>query len=422
MKVMILSVSAGGGHEHAAEAIRRHIMSKNQNSEIIIIDTLKYINPIIDKVVIGSYLKSLKVSPALYGKLYNHSKADEGIATAISSIFNEAMTFKLLPLINKLRPDILICTHPFPTEMVSILKGKNKLNIPCVSVITDYYCHYLCLHPDIDSYVVSNCDMIDDMISKGINKDAIYNLGIPVIPEFLINYDRSKTLKELNLREHVTTILVMGGSLGMGKIKTIYKELIKVKEDIQIIVITGNNKKLYSELQIIKESSPKETRIIGFTNKVNMFMQSCDLLLTKPGGLTIAESLICGIPLVLFSPIPGQEEKNAEFLTKHNLAVNISDIDKCSSIIEDLLSDKSRLDDMKSNCRHYSKPNSGEDIYNLICSLVHKKQNKEINTQNVNFEKINSQKVKMKNFYKNIEKHFIKTAKNFYYYIEYKLS
>lgn len=372
MKAMILSVSAGGGHEHAAEAIRRHIMLKNQDSEIIIVDTLKYINPIIDKVVIGSYLKSLKVTPALYGKLYNHSETDEGtgIATAISSIFNEAMTFKLLPLIEKEEPDILICTHPFPTEMVSIMKGKNKLDIPCISIITDYYPHILWLHPNIDGYIVSNEDMIEDMVSKGIDRHTIYNLGIPVAPEFLVNYDRSETFSMLNLDENKPTILVMGGSLGMGKIKAIYMELTKVSEDIQIIVITGNNKKLYSELQEIKETSPKETRIIGFTNKVKMFMQCCDLLLTKPGGLTITESLICGIPLVLFSPIPGQEEKNAEFLLKHNLAVSISDIDNCADIIQGLLNDKQRLSLMKSNCRYYSKPDSGDDICDLITSII----------------------------------------------------
>lgn len=373
MKAMILSVSAGGGHEHAAESIRRHIMLKNQDSEIIIVDTLKYINPIIDKVVIGSYLKSLKVSPGLYGKLYNHSETDDGIATAISSIFNEAMTFKLLPLIESEEPDIIICTHPFPTEMLSILKGKNKLYIPCISLITDYYPHTLCLHPNIDGYIVSNSDMVEDMVLKGIDRDTIYNLGIPVDPEFFKNYDKGETFREMGLNADIPTILVMGGSLGMGKIKTIYKELVKVEEDIQIVVITGNNKKLYSELQELKESSSKETKIIGFTNKVNMFMQCCDLLLTKPGGLTITESLICGIPLVLFSPIPGQEEKNAQFLIKHGLAVSISEIDNCSTIIQELLNDKTKLIKMKANCREYSKPHAGNDICNLINSIIKKK-------------------------------------------------
>ena len=422
MKVMILSVSAGGGHLHAAEAVRRHIMLRNQNSEVFIVDTLKYINPIIDKVVIGSYLKSLKVTPSLYGKIYNHSEADAGIATSISSIFNEAMTYKLLPLITKTNPDILICTHPFPVEMISILKAKNKLDIPCLSIITDYYSHHFWLHPDIDAYIVSTQDMITDMICKGIPEATIHNFGIPVVPEFLIKYNKAKTLRDLNFKENIPTILVMGGSLGMGKIKTIYKELLKVKNEIQIIVIAGNNRKLYSELESIKDFSSKDTRIIGFTNKVNMFMQCSDLLLTKPGGLTIAESMICGIPLVLFSPIPGQEEKNAEFLLKHNLAVNITNIDNCSTIIENLLNDAERLTNMKANCKEYSKPEAGEDIYNLINSLIKKDINKNLLTKDL--ENINPSSVKdqLTNFLKIIERNFLRTAKKFYYFIEYKLS
>jgi len=422
MKVMILSVSAGGGHLHAAEAVRRHVMLRNPNSEIVIVDTLKYINPIIDKVVIGSYLKSLKVTPSLYGKIYNHSEADAGIATSISSIFNEAMTFKLLPLINKTNPDILICTHPFPVEMISILKGKNKLDIPCISIITDYYSHYFWLHPAIDAYIVSNQDMISDMISKGIPKNTIHNLGIPVVPEFLIKYDKAKTLMDLNFKEDIPTILVMGGSLGMGKIKTIYKELTKVKNEIQIIVIAGNNKKLYSELESIKDSSSKDTRIIGFTNKVNMFMQCSDLLLTKPGGLTIAESMICGIPLVLFSPIPGQEEKNAEFLLKHNLAVNIIDIDNCSAIIENLLSDEVRLNNMKSNCKEYSKPYAGEEICNLINSLIQKNVNENPLHKDSQLQELLPGSNSINNLFRFIEKRILNTAKKFYYYIEFKLS
>jgi processive 1,2-diacylglycerol beta-glucosyltransferase len=422
MKVMIFSLSAGGGHAQASEAIKKNIMLKNKNSEVIIVDTLKYINPIINKVVVGGYIKSLKVSPSLYGKIYKRSEVYDGIATSISSVFNEAMTFKILPLINQVKPDVLICTHAFPTEMASILKGKNKIDIPCISIITDYYSHNMWLHPNIDGYTVSNQDMIEDLISKGIDKDTIHNLGIPVTPEFLVKYDKAETLRELNFRENIPTILVMGGSLGMGKIKSIYKELMKVKKDIQIIVITGNNKKLYSELESIKESSNKDTRIIGFTDKVNRYMQACDLLLTKPGGLTIAESLICGIPLVLFSPIPGQEEKNAEFLLKHSLAVNIDAIDNCSGIIENLLSDEPRLTKMKLNCKDYSKPNAGGDIYNLINSLIHKNRNNKPLKKSMNFLEINTRKDEINSFFKNTEKHLIKTAKRFYYYIGYKSS
>lgn len=407
MKVLILSVSAGGGHGHAAEAIKEYINFKDSMSEVRIIDTLKYINPIIDKVVIGSYLKTIKVTPALYGKLYTHSEGEYTIASTISSKLIEIMTHKLLPLLKDFNPDILICTHPFSTEMVSIMKSKYKINTPSISIITDYYSHSSWLHNNIDAYIVSNYDMIEDMAFKGVPRNIIYNFGIPVRPNFIEKYNRATTLRELDLSEDKVTILVMGGSLGMGKITNIYQELNSISKDIQIIVITGLNNKLYSELMKLKDSSTKETRIIGFTDKVNKYMQACDLLLTKPGGLTITEALICQIPLGLFSPIPGQEEKNAQFLLKHNLAVNLSNVDSCGEIIENMLSSSEKLKKMRENCAKFSKPHSVCDIYKLINMLINNKNAQdEIKTSEKIFQKDDSNK----NFLKSVEEYFIKTA------------
>lgn len=369
MKVLILSISAGGGHIHAARAIETYTTINDPNSEVKVIDTLKYINPIIDKVVIGSYLKSIKISPSIFGKLYSYSDNEDGFAN-VSSKFNELMAFRILPLINDFLPDIILTTHFFPTEMLSILKYKNKLDIPCVTLLTDYSSHNFWIHPGINAYIVSNSDMIGEMMEKGVSKDTIYNLGIPVKPDFIVNYDRTKTLTELNLDPKKLTILIMGGSLGLGKIRNLYEELKIVDRDFQIIVITGSNKKLYSELFKLQATSSKETRIIGFTHEVNKYMQACDLLLTKPGGLTITEALVCETPLGLFSPIPGQEEKNAQFLLRHNLAVNIGKIKHCKESIENLISDSEKLTEMKNNCKDFSKPNSGNDIYKLMVELL----------------------------------------------------
>lgn len=371
MKALILSVSAGGGHISAAEAIKEYILLNDPESETKVIDTIRYINPIIDKVVIGSYLKSLKVTPSLFGKLYDYSENDFGIAT-LSNKINEIMTFKLLPLIEEFSPDIIFCTHPFPIEMMSILKGKNKTDIPVISILTDYASHSFWLHPHIDAYVVSNSDMINDMETKGIPKNTIHNLGIPVKPSFYEKFNRSETLAELDLDPNIYTILIMGGSLGMGKIAEVYEQLTLVHEDIQIIIITGNNKKLYSTLTELSQSSfpQTKTRIIGFTDKVNKYMQASDLLLTKPGGLTITEALSCNIPLGLFSPIPGQEEKNAEFLFKHDLAINLNDVDNCNTVINDILKSKDKLEDLKNNCAEFTNPNCGNDIYSLAKSLI----------------------------------------------------
>lgn len=372
MKLLILSVSAGGGHMNAAEALKAHALLNFPNAEIEIIDTIKYINPLLDKVIIGSYLKSLKISPSLFGILYNYSENDYALAT-VSNKFNELMSYKILPFIKDFNPDAIIATHPFPIEMLSILKSKSKLPMPVVSILTDYAPHSTWIHPNVDAYIVSNSDMIEDMIARGVNKEIIYDYGIPVHPEFLKKHSKETTLTSLNLDPNKTTLLLMGGSLGIGNILDVYEQISSIPLDFQVIAIAGNNKKLLSTLADNISNSSKETRIVGYTNEVNKYMQASDLLITKPGGLTVSEALICNTPLAIFSAIPGQEEKNAEFLLKHNLATSLANVKDCSDIIKDLILNQHKLNDMRNTCTKFAKPKAGKDILNLVIKLIEKK-------------------------------------------------
>ncbi|MDP4088932.1 MAG: glycosyltransferase, partial [Bacillota bacterium] len=356
MRTLILSISAGGGHVNAAEAVEYYIKQNDSESTVKLVDTIKYINPFLDKVVIGSYLKSLKLSPFLFGKLYNLAETEESIAN-FSNRINEFIIHKLVPLIEDFAPDVIITTHPFSTEMASILKGKGKIGVPLVAILTDYAPHSFWIHPNIDAYIVSNAEMVDEMTRRGVKKEIIHPLGIPVKPEFLQEYPPKETLDSLNLNSDRSTVLLMGGSLGIGKIAALYEELKKVEEDIQIIVITGSNKKLYSQLTSLSETSNKPTRVIGYSTEVNRYMQACDLLITKPGGLTVTESLISRIPLALSSAIPGHEEKNANFLLRNNLAIDLRDCKNCSTVINELLTDPERLETMKENCSKFARPN-----------------------------------------------------------------
>ncbi|MFT8315247.1 MAG: glycosyltransferase [Clostridium sp.] len=376
MRALILSVSAGGGHKHAALALKDYILKFEPVSEIKILDTIKYINPILNKVLIGGYLNTLKITPSLFGKIYRFTEntdKDAGISSFKNKL-TEIMAHKILPAIEKFKPDIIICTHWYPVEMVSILKEKNKLNIPIVCIITDYAPHSFWIYPQVDSYIVSNNDMVEEMVHRGINRDSIFDSGIPVGSDFFDRYNRNDTLKELELDPNKQVILMMGGSLGMGRISEIYSQIANSTKNIQIIVVAGNNKKLYTKLMSIKKTSNVDTRILGFTKDVNKYMQCSDILITKPGGLTISEALICQIPIVLFSPIPGQEEKNEEFLLKHNLAISIGDGSNCREKIEKLLCSSETLKIMKHNCKKFSKPNCGYNIFNVINDLIKRRE------------------------------------------------
>lgn len=369
MKLLILSVSAGGGHINAAEAIKTHAKLNIPNSEVKIIDTIKYINPFLDKLIIGSYLKSIRLYPTIFGLLYNYTENDGGLTT-ISEKFNDLMSSKVLTLISKFNPDLIISTHPFSTGMLSILKSKNKLNKPNITIMTDYAPHSSWIHPNVDAYVVATDEMRKDMALRGVNSNKIFPLGIPVHPDFLHNEDRIKILLDLDLDPNKFTLLLMGGSLGMGKILEVYRQISDIPMDFQIIAIAGNNKKLLNSLKKAVMISNKPTKIVGFSDNINNFMKCADLLITKPGGLTISEAIISNLPLAIFSAIPGQEEKNAEFLLKHDLAIDLGKGTDCKFKIQELIKDTYKLNTMKTNCRAFAKPNGGKDIISLMKDMI----------------------------------------------------
>lgn len=368
MKVVILTVAAGGGHGNAAEAIKKHILLEDSTSEIFIIDTLKSINPLLDKVVIGSYLKSLKYSPSIFGKIYDST--EDGFTSAISSKLIQKFSSKIQELVTEINPDVIICTHPFPNEMVSHMKFNNEIKMPLVTILTDYAPHGMWIQNSIDAYIVSNDDMVEEMSSRGVQKDLIYPFGIPVQPDFLQKFDKNATLKELELSPDKITLLMMGGSLGLGKISTVFQKLMSSPLDIQIIVVAGKNEKLYNELINSKNNYNKNYAVIGYTNNVNKLMQASDLLLTKPGGLTITEALLTHLPMALFSPLPGQEMKNCDFLLKNNLAIHLYEEKDCVIEIGNLINSPQQLNTLKSNCEKFAKPHSAKNIYNLLQTLI----------------------------------------------------
>ncbi len=368
MNVLILSASTGAGHMRASNALKSHIRKVDKNTNIEVVDVFKYINPLLDKTVCKGYLYLATKAPRFYGKMYKSTNKDSKIPSKLTKpivLFNR----KLMRLINYFNPDVVITTHPFVTEMVSRLKEQEKLTVPLICIMTDYAPHKTWIHKCVDRYIVANDDMPDEMEKLGVPKEIIHSFGIPIDDVFFNHNDKKAIRKKLNLNEDLPTILIMAGSFGVKNILSIYNDIVKISMDFQIIVITGKNEKLYSAFKETITTSPKPTELIFFTNEVHKFMHSSNIIITKPGGLTISEALACNIPMVVFDAIPGQEQENAQFLVSHNMAILLEKNKDCSYVIQNLLEDKSRLEFMKNSCKVFDKSNSCENIFNLIKEL-----------------------------------------------------
>lgn len=392
MRVIILSASIGGGHMSAANAINDYLAQKGIHTKVV--DTLEYISHILNKTISETYFLILKRSPQLWKMMYKTS--NHSIPNKIISSSNRLICKKMIPLIENFHADVVISTHPFATEMISKLKKSNKINIPLICVMTDYAPHLTWISSKVDAYVVSNDHMISSMKNMGVNPSAIYPFGIPVRKEFFIRRDKNLLLKELGLSSDLPIILVMSGSDGLTNIEKIYATLQSLTANCQIVVITGKNLKLYERMKsLVNESKNKKygeistffkmknkdhksggyiksTKLIYFTSEVSKYMQVADLLITKPGGLTISEALACDLPMILFDAIPGQEVENAKFLLKRNMAMKLTDSHYDAKIIDSLLKNRKRLKMMKLNCKRFDKSDALPNLYKLINDLYNK--------------------------------------------------
>ena len=383
-KVLIMSASTGGGHNRAAKAMKDEIEKKCIDGEHItceIIDSLKLINTIMDKIISSGYEKSAKYTPKAWGGVYKMSDANIVSKHEYKgNLFNTLLASKLKKLLKERKPDLIIGTHPFPMIALSTLKKKypyrNAFNSffvpPLISVLTDYTAHSTYIQDEIDYYIAGDEYVKEVLISEGVDGDKIKPYGIPVEKSFLEHREKSVVLEELGLAPDKFTVLLMGGSFGAGNIKDTLKELLEIDRGFQIIVITGRNETLKEKLEksLEKYTIDKNISILGFTQDMNDILSAVDIIVSKPGGLTTTECLLKELPMIIPYYIPGQEEENMDFLSNCGAALRTSKKFTISVLLKVLIDNPTRMELLKNNIKSIKKQNTAEDIANLVSNIL----------------------------------------------------
>ena len=373
-KVMIFYGSYGGGHLSAARAIKEYIEENYIDTEIQMVDCIEYVNKFLNKITTKAYSDMAKIVPKAWGYVYK--KSEGGIVGRFSIDINKLMAIKLNKLLRNFKPDYVISTHPFSSQMCAYLKKKGKCTFNLSTVMTDFALHdqWLVYPEYVDLFFVAHEGMKRDLISSGIPQDKIYATGIPLSNRFLKKYNEEEILKEFELEENKKTVIFFGGGkMGLGKSRTL--EILKILAakflDIQIIAISGKNKDMHESFENIVKTNNRENsiKVLEFTNKVPELMSISDVVITKPGGLTTTESLASNLPMIIINPIPGQEEENAEFLENNNVGIWIKKEDNINEKLEKILSNSNELNKLKENTKLLSKPNSTENICKIILNV-----------------------------------------------------
>ena len=283
---------------------------------------------------------------------------------------------KICGVSQKRNPKVIISTQFFGSEVAAALKRKRQIDSTLISVITDFGAHTFWESQDVDIFIVASEDTKNDLIARNIPEEKIKILGIPIEAP-LKTFNKMQLKREIGFEKDVLTILVVGGGFGVGPIKELVFSLEELDEDIkerlQLIVVCSRNKKLHREMQGLAYKLKIETRIFGFVTDLYKMMALSNIIISKSGGLTISEALAMGLPMIIISPIPGQESKNCALLVKNGAAIRIDEPFDVVHAIEELIRNPVKLKKMQENALRLSRPNSADELAKLADSYMEDK-------------------------------------------------
>lgn len=369
-KVLILHISQFGGHKKASENIEEALRYKDFSTEVLNINGFGHIMPRIEKAVDFLYTHIIKYTPFIWGSLYDKPGLIKSL-TPFKKCADRIGMAKLSKLLHDFSPDIVVTTQAFPCGIVADFKKCHKFSFPLIAVVTDYYPHRFWLHPCIDTYTVA-CQEAKVMLTKeGVEEEKIKVLGIPISVKFLTTYSKKEIGEQFGFHKDIPTILLMGGGIGIGPIQKIAQILDTLDEHFQVIAVCGNNRNLLSWFQRKKSGFKKPFFCFSYIEFVNKLMDFSDIIITKGGGLTISEALAKGMAIIVVSPIPGQEERNAQYLEKKNAIIRVSEIEDIPRCVRVFLHDRAFLFTLKENARQQAVVDSSLRIANLVLKFLH---------------------------------------------------
>ncbi|MCY6483039.1 glycosyltransferase [Clostridium aestuarii] len=374
-KVMIFTASTGGGHNQAAASLEEEL--KLNGYTVVKLDALKETNKTLESLIIDVHKILANNFPEIYGELYklsNRKKLNFGLTSIITAIIQN----KMYELIQENDPDLIIATHPFIVNVVGRLKKKRKINIPFISVVTDYKAHQTYINKNVDAYITGSYYTKLNMMENGVSKDRIFHYGIPIRREFFTH-----SISKSRNKESDFTILLMSGSWGTRSMEDILEKLVNSKNKLKIIAVCGQDKTLKKRIeeQCVGKFGDKEIVVYGFTENIPQLMDMSDVIITKPGGLTVSESIAKNIPMIIPYMIPGQEEENAEFLVESGVAIKTEEISDITEVVDKLISNPYLLEKMIRNMKEMSKNYSMERIVQLADRLILEKNYQQIERQ-----------------------------------------
>lgn len=360
MKILILTGKFGMGHWSASQSLCQQLTRAFPRAEVRVVDLFAYAMPGASEALYRAFHLLVTYGYGLFNTYYrltDHLPADTG------SPLDRPMLERLEELLLEERPDAVVATHPICAGLVSRFKEETGEDLPLITCVTDLSTHNEWLHRGTDCYLVGSPEIRDRLAAKGVEEERILVTGIPVKEEFrLPGHRRGGERRRL---------LIMGGGLGLLPRKDRFYEALNGLPGVETTIIAGNNRKLYHRLH----GRYEHIEVVGFTDRVWDYMAQADLMLTKPGGITVFEAIFSELPLLLWEPFLQQEKNNARFLLRAGLARSAAkEPEECLEAIRTLIYDDHALEQMAERMRGRKEALESQALDRVLAAMVQKRE------------------------------------------------
>lgn len=372
-RILLLSASAGAGHVRAAQAIEKAFAeiadASGERREVQHLDILNYTNKVFRHLYSKAYIDLVNKMPEVPGWFYD--KLDKPWKNERRRLaLDKLNTRPLVKLLREYHPDLIVCTHFLPAEIVSWLKAKERLSSRQVIIVTDFDVHAMWLVHHYEQYFVAIDEARAYLEALGIPPEKITVSGIPIDPVFARVKDKQEMRAKHGLAADRTTILLSAGGFGVGSVDALIAALMPLQHRAQVVAICGRNeelkKRLLRQASRVKEDATVVVKPFGYTNDMDELMTASDIVLGKPGGLTTSEALAKGLAFAIVNPIPGQEERNSDHLLEAGVGIRCNNLPTLAYKLDRLFADPARFANMQASSRRMAHPNAAKEIVERI--------------------------------------------------------
>jgi processive 1,2-diacylglycerol beta-glucosyltransferase len=364
-RILIMSASVGSGHMKAAEALEKAFRAHPDVGEVLNDDALEYTSGVHKQFYSKLYEKLSSIAPNFLGWWYERSD-EPWRADQVRLAIDLPHTLPLIKFIKDFQPDAIVCTHFMPAGVISYLIAQGKLDTHLSIVVTDYHFHAEWLCRAFHQYFVAQPEERVHMEALGLPADRVHVTGIPIDPAFGRRMNRPALFRRFKLDPSKPVLLLTAGTLGLGPTQSVVRRLLEMPQDFQTVVVCGKNEELRDEIEEQIRDSGRKFLVLGYTREMRELMHISSLLLSKPGGLTTAEAMASGLPMVVLDPVGGQEERNAEMVLEKGAGIKCPEVTVLPYKIGCLLDDPVRLRQMARAAEAVGRPSAAEEIARLV--------------------------------------------------------